>query len=420
MKTLLSSILLLIFNIPCNAQWVEKDLSNITTTWLSDIYAITPDIVIITGGNGTILKSTDAGTTWQQKNSGTNLYLREMQFPTSQIGYVLAGGNMLLKTKDAGETWTQFSIENNTAIDVMSCVNENLIFLNTNKGLIKSEDGGVTWSTPVQSPFFGEHGIQMQFFDENSGFVGIDEMSYLDNGDQHWENRLAKTTDAGISWQIFDAIAPFYFLNKNLGFYYFERLYKITNVGDQIEGVGGYSARTLRKIIVIDENTIWGIRDDRALNYDGSSQGIIKLTKNETGEYVAKAWYDNSFDIDMTSMHFANDNAGYIIGKAFGKNKLWKNTTGSNVGLNTTETNKINLVKIFPNPTSDNINIQIDNQFPKEFSINLTDMSGKLVFDKTYNNQKEVVIDVKNLSKGTYLVNIKGQNQDYSQKIIVK
>ncbi|WP_300675650.1 T9SS type A sorting domain-containing protein [Soonwooa sp.] len=420
MKTLLSSILLLIFNISCYAQWVEKDLSNITTTWLSDIYAITPDIVIITGANGTILKSTDAGTTWQQKNCGTDLYLREIQFPTSKIGYVLAGGNTLLKTKDAGETWTQFPIENISGIDVISCVNENLIFLNTNKGLIKSEDGGATWSAPVQSPFFGEHGIQMQFFDRNVGFVGIDEMSYLDNGDQHWENRLAKTTDAGKSWQIFDAIAPFHFLNENLGFYYFQKLYKITNSGNQIEGVGGYSAHTLRKIIAIDENTIWGILDARALNYDTSSQGVIKLTKNEAGEYVAKGWYDNSFDIDMTSMHFANDNAGYIIGRAFGKNKLWKNTTGSNVGLNTTETDKINLVKIFPNPTSDKINIQIDTQLAKEFSINLTEMSGKLVFEKIYKNHKEVVIDVKNLSKGTYLVNIKGQNQASSQKIIVK
>lgn len=420
MKTLLSSILLLIFNIPCSAQWVEKDLSNVATTWLSDIYAITPDIVIITGANGTILKSTDAGTTWQQKNSGTDLYLREIQFPTSKIGYVLAGGNTLLKTKDAGETWTQFPIENISAIDAMSCVNEDLIFLNTDKGLIKSEDSGVTWSAPVQSAFFGEHGIQMQFFDRNTGFVGIDELGYLDNGDQHWENRLAKTTDAGRSWQIIDAIAPFHFLNENLGFYNFQKLYKITNGGDQIVDAAGYSARTLRKIIAIDENTIWGIRDDRALNYDTSSQGIIKFTKNETGEYVAKAWYDNSFDIDMTSMHFANDNAGYIIGRAFGKNKLWKNTTGSNAGLNTSEADKVNLVKIFPNPTSDKINIQIDPQFSKEFSINLTDMSEKLVFNKTYKNQKEVVIDVKNLSKGTYLVNIKGQNQASSQKIIVK
>lgn len=418
MKTFITAFLLLILHFNCTAQWIELNVGNTTASNFTDVYAITPDVVVVVGNNGTILKTTDGGETWQQKSSGTNLSLGKIQFPTTNIGYVTAGGNSILKTIDSGETWIQITIENISMIDAMSCANENLVFLNTDKGLTKSEDGGVTWSVPVQSPFFGQHGTEMQFFNKNSGFIGIDEMSYIDG--EGWANRLSKTTDTGISWQNFNAMAPFHFLNENLGFYYFSGLYKTINGGSQFEQVSNETAHGLRKIIAINENTIWGILDARALNWDTSSQGIIKLTKNETGEYIAKVWNDNSFDIDMTSMHFANENSGYIIGRVYGKNTLWKNTTGSNTTLDTTESDKINVVKIFPNPTSDKINIQIDNQFPEKFSINLTDMSGKLVYTQNYNSQQKISIDVQGFAKGTYILTIKNLQKNYSQKLIIR
>ncbi|MGC4129595.1 MAG: T9SS type A sorting domain-containing protein [Bergeyella sp.] len=418
MKIYLTAFLLWIFHLTCNAQWVELNVGNFNTYGFTDVYAITPENVIVVGNNGLIIKSTDGGITWQQKNSGTTLNLERVQFPKSDTGYVTVSNGNLLKTTDGGDTWEQFHLENISIIDAISCVNEDLVFLNTDKGLTISEDGGVTWSTPAESPFFGQHGINMQFFNKNSGYIGIDEISYIE-GD-NWANRLGKTTDAGTSWQKFNAMAPFHFLNENLGFYYFSGLYKTINGGSQFEYVSnGTGTNGLRKISAIDENTIWGILDARALNWDASSQGIIKLTKNEAGDYTTKIWYDNNFDIDMTSMHFANENSGYIVGRVYGKNTLWKNSTGSNTTLNTTESDKINF-KIFPNPTSDKINIQIDNQFSEKFSINITDMSGKFVYNQNYDNQKEISIDVRGFAKGIYFITVKNQKQSYSQKIIVK
>src|SRR5690625_4070362 len=65
------------------AQWVE--IAPCVDNALYDIYAITPDIVVAVGDNGTIIKTIDGGETWQQKESGTSNRLTKLQFPTSNI-----------------------------------------------------------------------------------------------------------------------------------------------------------------------------------------------------------------------------------------------------------------------------------------------------------------------------------------------
>src|SRR5690625_3512744 len=100
-------LLLMTFSLSLSkAQWVE--IAPGVDNALYDIYAITPDIVVAVGDNGTIIKTIDGGETWQQKESGTSNRLTKLQFPTSDIGYIIGGGGIFLKTIDSGETW--FSI----------------------------------------------------------------------------------------------------------------------------------------------------------------------------------------------------------------------------------------------------------------------------------------------------------------------
>lgn len=66
---------------------------------------------------------------------------------------------------------------------------------------------------------------------------------------------------------------------------------------------------------------------------------------------------------------------------------------------------------VFPNPATDQINVVLKSDAVAEV-INITDISGKIVLTQpVLNNSNTLTVDVKNLSAGTYLLNIVSGNQ---------
>lgn len=408
MKTYLTAFLLWIFHFSCTAQWIELN-SGFDNHFFSQVFAVNPDNVIVIGNNGLIIRSTNGGQTWQQKTSGTTQNLNNIQFPSQETGFITGTQNLILKTTDGGETWTQITLQNINSVADISCVTKNLIFLSTDKGLIKSEDGGTNWSNPIPIlPF-----ANIQFINNNVGFAGLGYFNISDN-------KFSKTTDGGLSWQEFNGLSPFSFLNVNVGFYYRDGFYKTLTGGNQFDLIPEteLSSAYLRSIYAINENTVWGILERPTLDFDTSTKGIIKLSKSGTGEHITNIRYDGNPDIDMNSIHFANENCGYIVGRKYGRGTIWKNANGINF-LASKENEKTEGINIFPNPTSEKINIVTNNQFLEESTISINDLSGKLVHQQNYRNKKEVTIDVQRFAKGTYILTIKNQKQNYSQKIII-
>src|SRR5690606_3362626 len=118
--------------------------------------------------------------------------------------------------------------------------------------------------------------------------------------------------DGGVSWQELGGVIPFQFIDENTGFYYNQGLYKTVN-GQDFELLGiGVDWDLLSKISVLDENVVWGTLLG-LLNGDPSTRGIMKITYSESEPYMENVWYDNNPEIDMASIHFA-DNTGYIVG----------------------------------------------------------------------------------------------------------
>ncbi len=84
--------------------------------------------------------------------------------------------------------------------------------------------------------------------------------------------------------------------------------------------------------------------------------------------------------------------------------------TGS---LNVNENNLDNHFKIYPNPTSDNFTIEMENEIKL---VEIYSLQGQKVLTSNSKN-----IDVSNVSKGMYLVRIEDENNAVStQKLIVK
>lgn len=120
-----------------------------------------PDTIYILGG--TVSKSTDAGVTWEEKSDGiiTNFetFVQSIAIDPQNPNILFAGtggffGGGLYKSTNGGTNWINLTITNDTlrngvvSIEV-DPVNSNTVYAGTAGAgyLLKSTDGGDTWST---------------------------------------------------------------------------------------------------------------------------------------------------------------------------------------------------------------------------------------------------------------------------------
>jgi len=77
-------------------------------------------------------------------------------------------------------------------------------------------------------------------------------------------------------------------------------------------------------------------------------------------------------------------------------------------------------LKIYPNPTSDNINLSMAEQPKQELQLEVYTISGQLVFEKHLPAfEKEQRINIQHLQSGVYLVKLMSEYQVvYSGKIV--
>ena len=124
-----------------------------------DIKALSPEKVIVVGYGGKILMTTDAGKTWQAKQSGTELALYNVKFADAQNGWVCGQDGLILRTKDGGETW-------------------------------EKQESGIT------SPIFA-----LSFVDQNHGWAVSEQATYLrtTNGGESWETGRIEASTEGVA-----------------------------------------------------------------------------------------------------------------------------------------------------------------------------------------------------------------------------
>ena len=117
---------------------------------LTDVFFVTPEIGYVSGAAGTILKTTDAGTTWIPLLGGdpasAERAVQDLRFVSPTTGWatqVTDSHTNLFRTSD-GETWEQVgSIEEHYA-DLSFTSETDGIFAH-NKDVHRTRDGGRTW-----------------------------------------------------------------------------------------------------------------------------------------------------------------------------------------------------------------------------------------------------------------------------------
>jgi len=408
-------LLLMIFSFTLSkAQWVEID-TGFDVPFYADVFAVNSEVAFVTGQNGLLLKTSDGGETWEQKDSGTDLNLGKIQFITPQIGFVTGANGHLIKTEDGGETWELKSIEGVGTIWGMSFVNEDLFFLSgldldLNSIIIKSTDGGDNWEiTSVTLPV--QKLNEIQFFNEEIGYASTT------IGYPGYNHGILKTEDGGANWmQLENTYYPFQFIDENTGFCYPDGLFKTVDGGYNFEPLGCGGGWGYISMYVVNENNAWGILDG-LFDGDGSTRGIVKDYILEDGTCIQEIWYDDDPWMNMNTIHFADENTGYIVGYRHGNPTIWKNSTGINT-MSTAEQVETAKIKVYPNPASDVLNTDLGKTFT-EIKVSLSDVSGKQFISETHKQKDKLSIHTQTLPKGVYVLSIQTNQHNFNKKIII-
>ncbi len=74
---------------------------------------------------------------------------------------------------------------------------------------------------------------------------------------------------------------------------------------------------------------------------------------------------------------------------------------------------------VFPNPAADLLNVALENHSEETIRVSLYDLQGKPIFDKTSPGNKSISLDVADLPRGAYFLQIFLQNETLTRKVIL-
>lgn len=415
------TLLLILIAVPLHSQWVEQN-SGVDKA-LNDVYCITQDLVFVVGNNGIILKTTDGGTNWIQKNSGTTQNLMKVQFVNSNVGFAFGAGT-LLKTIDGGENWNPIDIggTNNFYYPCgLSCVSENVFYISSGLWLKKTINGGITFETVEELPI-GQNIENIQFLTEQIGY-------------KKGPDKLYKTNDGGNTWTvILNSFynGTFFFLTQNIGFVNFSgALYKTIDGGLNFSIIEFQNESMLQgvDIFCLNENVIWEVEGLFLLCGCPPKYCITKKDQLESPEnqVINNCDLVDGWNSMLSAIHFANDTNGYVVGyfsytgdmgPPVSIGTIFKNSTGSMLGTN--KGDKKNEITIYPNPASDNIIVSFSENSKNTFFVEITNCLGEMIFSKFYQTENTAMINVESFSKGIYFLTITSQEKRNTQKVVIK
>ncbi len=398
---------------------------------------------------GTI--SLPAQTTWQQIPLDTDLNLTCIDFISAEVGYI-AGDQILLKTSDAGSTWQEVAVGaietlNNqdwkaTDIQFFTELHGRMV-LGEWQGMVETFDGGLTWTsmTPASSGFcrFGS----IYYFDADHGLAGgagcfesaiidkfdtdswstttvpsaadwdgtndlVRNMDFfdLDNGLACTDGgRILRTTDGGVNW---DSIphpqAEVQF--TDVAYLTADSVYASYIL---LGGFGTY--------ISIDGGLSWDLDWETATFYYPSMYaahvngngtpffGGLNGNDQTTGVIFDKPvefWNYQSIEQPIHDIDSHSDSITFLVGDS---GAVYVNINPLLLGLD--ELNPTVQLHVYPNPATDWINISVNARANEVQDVRLFDMSGKEIDIDFTSTDYGIPVMLSDIPVGQYLIEVR-------------
>ncbi|MCK4894041.1 MAG: M28 family peptidase [Calditrichia bacterium] len=191
----------------------------------ADLWSVFPvdnQIVFAVGDFGTILKTTNGGSSWSSQNSPVSNFLFGVYFSDTNLGWIAGDNGNIMKSTDGGSTWIMKSVPtSNRLYDIYFADQSQGWAVGRSGTIVHSSDGGETWqpqSSGTSSRLYGVH-----FLNPDTGFV------------VGWDGRLLRTENGGTNWTIMSVPTSSY-------------LYGIDFIDDQNGIVAGWNGTCLKTV----------------------------------------------------------------------------------------------------------------------------------------------------------------------------
>ena len=322
---------------------------------------------------------------------GNNYVLKKLCFPNPTTAFVLEQKDAIYKSTDAGNSWEKIEtglIENFRTMDFYD---ENIGMLGgLNGNLYKTLNGGQDWENIY---FNNDYNIlDIQYVDENSIWIttNVGKLYHSTDGGQFWNISLSEM----------GYIQELFFLNPQKGFVLYGNglLEMTTDGGDSWEEITSlpdfYSAYSTIDFANADEG--WIINGFR--QYYTMDGGYTWTKINEAST--------------MVGLFFLDDSHGWI----YGSNSFFLKYHKIPVSID--EEPLPDDLRIFPNPSSDYVSIQInDNHY---HTLNIYTLDGKKMQTYPMGENDKSLLDITSFSKGIYLFELIGDTKRDVIKLIKK
>lgn len=432
---------------------------------------------------GLTFSSLKAQTQWNLQNNplANGIGLGKIQFVSATEGWISGSQGKLLHSTDAGVTWNIVIPFPNDTVVSMSDPAITMWWVNQTHGwkinwlgtgfnyahgavIHLTTDGGNTWQKKALSTTVGEIGLQVQFVDNLNGWASIYNLST-------GNFRIMRSTDGGNTWnQISTSGGIFYFIDSNNGWAIIgsqKLILHTTNGGANWttqftdNTLGDYNA-----IQFTDLNNGWVVGNNGTIlktNNGGknwtkvTNTGLTSVSKSKSVFFLnantgwitnsEPSWPDhtilhttdggaswthqdpNFLNGAMFSIFFLDENNGWFTGDQCVQNcngpdslKVWAGIISHTIngGVTEVEENLINnQIRIYPNPASDIVTLNLGNTNNSDLTMNIYNLIGAFVkTEKLKQNQQQ--INVGDLSNGIYMVEIKSKEWIEKQKLIIE
>ena len=242
------------------------------------------------GNNGTVVKTTDDGQSWQNQNSSQTQRLNAVV--AIDLNNVIAVGNSgaIVRTTNGGVDHFSASANSNTVsnlYDIQMVTNTLGYAVGAGGVVLRTTNAGASW-TNISPAAITEHLYSVHFVSSTYGFVaGASGAVYLyNNGWQLAGDLSLSVEEGGVQVAKNEKINDIYFVDNLTGYAITEEgnMYKTLNAGIrwEVSDIAGGNNTALNFIHPLNNNNF----------FVAGNKGELSKVNDETNLYSSKFWYD--------------------------------------------------------------------------------------------------------------------------------
>jgi photosystem II stability/assembly factor-like uncharacterized protein len=174
---------------PDDVVWTAREAG--TEADLVGVATLDGTIAVVIGGDGTVLRTEDAGETWTAVDAGLPAGAEPSAVTTvGAEGFVIVGDGLGVWSEDAGVSWSAAEGLDGTGLNDVAVIKESRLLAVGDAGVVaESKDGGATWEVDAVDDEFSQLDLR------GVSFRGGGEGRIITNS-----GRVLATDNSGLSW----------------------------------------------------------------------------------------------------------------------------------------------------------------------------------------------------------------------------